>query len=111
MARARAKQNRQQNEIAEAIIAEWFRILPEVPPATPTSVTIDYGSLTAAFNDILDVQCVAIAGEELMGTQEVIRILVPKPPANSQRGLRAYLQNNRDFVSGLSSAALFGCGR
>lgn len=110
MARARAKQNRQQNEIAEAIISEWFRVLPEVPSTSPIPA-IDFGSLTAAFNDILDVQCVAVPGEEVIGGQEVIKILVPKPPANSQRGLRAYLQNNRDFVAGLSSAALFGCGR
>lgn len=110
MARARAKRNRQQNEIAEAIVAEWFRVLPEVPNGSPIP-PVDLSSLTAAFNDVLDVTCVAIAGEVTLNNQEVLRILVPKPPANSKTALREYLKDNRDFIPGMSAAVLFGCGR
>lgn len=105
MARARAKRNRQQTEIAQAIIAEWFRVLPETSGAPGT---MDANSLTAAFNDILDKTAKAIIDEE-----NVIVIVVPLPPAGvtNRSQLREYLERNQDFVAGMSAAALFGCGR
>jgi hypothetical protein len=105
MARAKAKRNRQQTEIAQAIIAEWFRILPE---NTGTPGEMDEYSLTAAFNDILDRTAKAIIDEE-----DVVVIVVPRPPAGvtNRAELKDYLSRNQDFVVGMSSAALFGCGR
>ncbi|MER9432906.1 hypothetical protein [Mesorhizobium sp. M0408] len=105
MARAKAKRNRQQTEIAQAIIAEWFRVLPD---STGNIGTMDAFSLTAAFNDILDRPTKAIIDEAA-----VVNIVVPLPPAGvaNRDQLREYLALNQDFVVGMSVAALFGCGR
>jgi hypothetical protein len=103
MARARARANRQQNEIAGVIIAEWFRLLQSRDGADGP---MDVGSLTAAFNQILDVPCEAI--EDGIDS---IKIVVPRPPRKDIAKLQEYLDKNRDFVAGLSAATLFGCGR
>ncbi|ESY10527.1 hypothetical protein NKI46_29425 [Mesorhizobium sp. M0615] len=105
MARARAKRNRQQTEIAQAIIAEWFRVLPE---SSGSIGAMDEYSLTAAFNDILDRPALAIIDDPT-----VVKIVVPLPPAGiaTRDQLRDYLARNQDFVAGMSAAALFGCGR
>jgi hypothetical protein len=103
MARARAKRNRQQNEIAEVIIAEWFRLLDTAEGADGK---MDVGSLTAALNEILDVPCEAIEDGV-----EIVKIVVPRPPRKTKAALQEYLDKNRDFVPGMSAAALFGCGR
>lgn len=102
MARARAKRNRQQAELAEAIIAEWFRML-SMPLGQRE---MDVGALTASFNEILDSPCEAIAD----GVDHV-KIVVPQPPAADVAGLIDYLERNGDFKQGMSAAVLFGCGR
>jgi hypothetical protein len=105
MARAKAKHNRQQTEIAQAIIAEWFRVLPE---SSGAPLEMDSYSLTAAFDDILDRPAKAIIDDE-----NFVVIVVPRPPAGvtTKAQLKDYLTRNQDFVAGMSAAALFGCGR
>jgi len=107
MARARVKQGHRSTEIADAIIAEWYRTLP--PRGVSGQLPMDANALTAAFSEIVDARCEAvldIAGHPL-------KIVVPLPPANvtSREDLIDYLRKNDDFRQGMGAAVLFGCGR
>ena len=104
MARARPKANRRLSEVANLIIAEWYRVLPET--ATGPILPMDAHSLTAALNQVLDEPCQAVLDEP-----SLIKIAIPLPPATTKVGLDVYLQNNVDFVVGMSNATIFGCGR
>jgi hypothetical protein len=104
MARARVKRSRQQTEIAEVIIAEWFRILPET--LGDPRAAYDVNSLKAAFSDIIEQQCRV----EFDAPDQIV-IVVPQPPAPTKSLLRDYLTRNEDFLQGMSAAVLFGCGR
>jgi hypothetical protein len=107
MARARVRITKQHNEIARVIIAEWLRILPETNPALPAK-PMDANALTAAFNSILEEPCQVVLDEE-----NLVKIAVPRPPlgVRTQAQLQTYLDNNNDFIPGMSAAVLFGCGR
>ena len=96
------------SDIADVILAEWFRVLPET--GTGDQHPMDEESLTVAFNQILDVHCIAVLDGE--GTEaDPIKIVVPRPPRDNQQELRTYLENNSDFRVGMGPASIFGCGR
>ncbi len=105
MARARARRDQSLTAIADIILAEWYRVLPERPgePMLP----MDAFALTAAFNQILEEPCQVILDEE----NQPIKIVVPLPPVGSRRALDTYIRNNRDFRQGMGVALLFGCGK
>ena len=110
MARGRIKQGRYSTEIADAILAEWYRILP--PASAPgAAVQMDANSLTAAINSILDPadRCQVILDEP----GQPIKIVVPLPPSTvtTREQLVDYIKNNDDFRQGMGAAVLFGCGR
>jgi hypothetical protein len=108
MARARVKRDRKNTDIADAIIAEWYRILPD--PNETSTRTMDANALTAAFNRIIDNQrCQAILDEK----DKPIKIVVPLPPpqVTNREQLLNYLMENDDFRQGMAAAVLFGCGR
>lgn len=104
MARARPRPDRRLTDIAHLIASEWYRVLPEDPSEQP--LDMDMLSLTAGLNQILDVTCEAIADEPGR-----IKIVIPLPPAKSKAELTEYLENNGDFMVGMGSAVIFGCGR
>jgi hypothetical protein len=105
MARARAKRNRKLTEIADTILAEWYRVLPET--SGPAPLQMDAFALTAAFNEILDTSCQAIVDEP----GQPIKIVVPLPPVDSRLSLDDYIRRNGDFAAGMGAAVIFGCGR
>ncbi|MGO4438276.1 hypothetical protein [Rhizobium sp. RAF56] len=110
MARGRIKSGRQSTEIADAILAEWYRILP--PANAPgAAAQMDANALTAAFNSVLDPsdKCQVILDEP----GKPIKIVVPLPPAGvkTKEDLLGYIQKNDDFRQGMGAAVLFGCGR
>lgn len=105
MARARARRDQSLTAIADIILAEWYRVLPEQPgePRLP----MDAFALTTAFNQILDEPCQVILDED----DQPIKIVVPLPPVGSRPALDTYIRNNRDFRQGMGVALLFGCGK
>lgn len=106
MARAGTRKGRSAKDIAEVIVAEWFRVLPSAnEPRDPWEM--DSNSLTAAFNEILDEPCVAIVDKKGLP----LNIAVPMPPVKTKEELLEYLNRNKDFFVGLGTASLFGCGR
>lgn len=105
MARGKIKQGRVSAELSDVIIAEWFRILPEVEGQG--ILPVDVHSLTAAFNAILDSPCTVVLDVE----GKPINIVVPFPPAKTRQKLKEYLEKNGDFRQGMGAAVLFGCGR
>jgi len=104
MARARPKPNRRLTEIADAILAEWYRVLPDT---SGTPLTMDMDALTAAFNEVLDTPCQAIPDE----VGKPIKIVVPLPPVDSRAKLNTYIAQNDDFLVGMGAAVIFGCGK
>lgn len=107
MARAGTRKGRSAKDIAEVIVAEWFRVLPSTAEPMRDPWEMDSNSLTAAFNEILDEPCVAIVDKKGLP----LNITVPMPPAKTREALLEYLNKNEDFFVGLGSASLFGCGR
>src|SRR5947207_1330065 len=113
MARARAKPDRKLSEIAQVIVAEWYRVLSDNPDKI---LKMDAAALSAAFNAILEDPepdpkkqkgFQAILDEE----NSPLKIVVPLPPRKTRDELTTYLQNNGDFFAGMGAAVLFGCGR
>jgi hypothetical protein len=119
MARAKIRRNRRSTDIADAIVAEWYRILPEGPVdgVIPDPLPMDSNALTGAFNQIIatvdeqgnDVRCQAVPDE----FGKPFKIAVPLPPreVTTRQQLLTYLEDNDDFRQGMGSAVLFGCGR
>ena len=107
MARGKIKEGRVSAELSDVIIAEWFRVLPDVDGQG--ILGMDVNALTAAFNSILgdDSPCQVIL--DVAG--EPINIVVPRPPATTRDKLKDYLEKNGDFRQGMGAAVLFGCGR
>jgi hypothetical protein len=108
MARGKIKHDHRSTDIADAIIAEWYRILPPRGSAAGP-MTMDASALTAAFNQILgEPRCQAV-----IDTADMINIAVPLPPkeVTSREELLDYLEKNDEFRQGMGSAVLFGCGR
>jgi hypothetical protein len=107
MARARVKHGRKLADITQAIVAEWYRVLPDAQGEE--ILPMDEYALTAAFNAILDQDCVAV----LDAKDGPIHIAVPFPPSNvdTRDKLMIYLDKNHDFWEGMGAAVLFGCGR
>lgn len=114
MARARPKNHRRSSDIAELIVAEWYRILPYRGQGA-TNLEIDVASLTAALNNILNVSArhggVAIAVPDVEG--QPLKVIIPLPPEGvaDREALDEYLARNQDFFDGMGAASLFGCGR
>jgi len=107
MARAGTRKGRSAKDLAEVIVAEWFRVLPSETEQAREPWEMDANSLTAAFNEILDEPCVAIVDKK----GQPLNIAVPMPPAKTREALLEYLGKNQDFFVGLGTASLFGCGR
>jgi|ERR1700674_5689199 hypothetical protein len=108
MARARAKQDKNLSEIADVILAEWYRVLPDIGSTAP--LTMDSAALTAAFNQILNTPCIAVL--DGAGTAaDPLKIVVPQPPVRNRQLLDNYIKNNSDFRLGMGAAVIFGCGR
>ncbi|MGE0005116.1 MAG: hypothetical protein AB7S92_05950 [Parvibaculaceae bacterium] len=112
MARGKVRPDRSAKEISDAILAEWYRVLPEGPDANgdiPAPLEMDKHALTAAFNLILDdsSRCQVILDEK----DKPIKVVVPFPPAKTRAELLKYIQENADFQQGMGVAILFGCGR
>ncbi len=107
MARGKVRPGRVSSELADVIVGEWFRILPDT--ADGSFKEMDLNAVTAAFNLILgdDSRCQAIPDEE----GKPIKIVVPLPPKKTRAELETYLKNNSDFRQGMGAAVLFGCGR
>jgi hypothetical protein len=109
MARGRVRRDRRNTDIADVVIAEWFRILPAT--GTGALLKMDANSLTAALNQILEEadRCQVVTDDE----NAPIKIVIPLPPkkVKNRQDLLLYLQDNDDFRQGMGAAALFGCGR
>ena len=106
MARARPKPERRLTEIAHLIVSEWYRVLPPHDSGPQTIRDMDEHSLTAGLNEILDERCRAVLDEP-----GFIKIIIPLPPVETKAELDAYLDDNGDFMVGMGSAVIFGCGR
>ena len=104
MARARPKPERRLTEIAHLIVSEWYRVLPE--DSSQPVLEMDEHSLTAGLNEILDERCRAVLDEP-----GFIKIVIPLPPVGTKAELDTYLDDNGDFMIGMGSASIFGCGR
>jgi hypothetical protein len=117
MARARARKKRRLREIAEVIVAEWYRVLPDQSDIDQTIKPMDKNSLTAALNNILDPNSLERHGgqAEAVLDQEnyPLKVVVPLPPhgVGTKQQLDGYLEQNGDFFEGMGAASLFGCGR
>jgi hypothetical protein len=117
MARGRARPGRRLTEISEVIVAEWFRVLPDIPGDPITDM--DQNSLTAAFSEIVNLNDPGLSRHKnlveavLDKRDEPLKILVPLPPfgVTSKLQLQNYLEDNDDFIVGMATATLFGCGR
>jgi hypothetical protein len=105
MARARVRGNQSLSAIADIILAEWYRVLPDQPGGP--ILQMDPFALTAAFNQVLDDPCEVILDE----LEKPIKIVVPLPPVKSRPALDTYIRNNKDFRQGMGVALLFGCGK
>jgi hypothetical protein len=66
---------------------------------------MDANALTSAFNDILDAPCEAVIDGD------PIKIVVPLPPVKTRKQLQTYIANNTDFLVGMGTAVIFGCGK
>lgn len=104
MARARPRPERRLTEIAHLIVSEWYRVLPE--DSSGQMLEMDAHSLTAGLNQILDEPCQAVIDEP-----GFIKIVIPLPPVSTRAELTEYLDDNGDFMVGMGSAVIFGCGR
>jgi hypothetical protein len=104
MARFGGKPNKDLEEIADLIIAEWFRVVPENPGEDV--LEMDINALTAALNNLLDLPCRAVADEE-----NLVHVIIPYPPAKTRAELEDYLTKNGQFKKKMTEATLFGCGR
>jgi hypothetical protein len=112
MARGRVRPDRNSKEISDAILAEWYRVLPNDPGSgktPPPPLEMDDMALTAAFNLVLDDQskCQVVLDEP----DKPIKVVVPLPPVATREKLVEYIENNVDFQQGMGVAILFGCGR
>jgi hypothetical protein len=111
MARGKVRPDRSAKEISNAIIAEWYRVLPNKPVSGPIPKPLDMDALalTAAFNLVLDddSRCQVVLEEE----GKPLKIVVPLPPVQTREELQKYIEKNVDFQQGMGVALLFGCGR
>lgn len=131
MARAELRVGRAIEEIGQTIVAAWASALPQRDgdPILP----LDAASLSAAFSNILNANCIAVIDKPGSGTTlPTIFIAVPYPPATYKDGLVDYLHlhyresdtpNNpknpfsprpsrkRKFSEDISQAVFFGCGK
>ena len=105
MARARVRQGQSLAAIADIILAEWYRVLPDQPGGP--ILDMDLFALTTAFNQVLDDPCEIIVDEK----GKPIKIVVPLPPVDDRPALDVYVQNNREFRQGMGVALVFGCGK
>src|SRR6266446_9934838 len=92
MARAALRPGRSYEEIGAAIVAAWFKALPDVTTPGVGPTPIDAAEMTAIFNDILVQNCVAV-----IDTATTLHIAVPYPPEASKTDLadklHKYTQN------------------
>lgn len=90
-------------QIADLIIAEWFRVVPDGPGDI---LEMDTNALTAALNNILDVPCQAVPDKE-----DLVHVVIPYPPRKTRAELEEYLDQNGQFRTKMTDATIFGCGR
>ena len=105
MARARVRPDQSLAAIADIILAEWYRVLPDQPTRPP--LAMDPFALTTAFNQVLLDPCQVILDQP----GQPVKIVVPLPPVPDRAALDVYVQNNRDFRQGIGVALVFGCGK
>jgi hypothetical protein len=115
VARAQARQGHTKQEIGQAILAAWYKVLPEHEGDPIGDINAD--ELTTLFNQILDTPCVAIVDPK----GGPINIAVPQPPdtVTSRQSLVEYLADfdpaeeapDPNYHSHISVALLFGCGK
>lgn len=98
------KQDTDLEQIAQVIVAEWFRIVPEDPGGTV--LEMDTNALTAALGNLLDLPCQAVPDKE-----NLVHIVIPYPPKTNRAELEEYLAENNQFKQKMTQATLFGCGR
>lgn len=90
-------------QIADLIIAEWFRVVPDGPGDI---LEMDTNALTAALNNILDVPCQAVPDKK-----NLVHVVIPYPPKTTRAELEEYLAENSQFKKKMTDATIFGCGR
>lgn len=120
MAKAEVRNGRSLQEIGQAIIAAWYKVLPE-DENDPVG-DIDADELTTLFNQILKQPCRAIVDPK----GGPVNIAVPQPPegVKSRQSLIEYLEDQapdqapacppaetEDFYTAFGQALLFGCGK
>ena len=113
MARARARPDRNLTEIADAILAEWYRVMPPTGQITEADIQrMDMASLSAAFTAVVEegMVCRALLDGDGSAAKPLL-IVVPRPPAKTRDELDQYVRRNQDFRSGMGAAVLFACGR
>lgn len=120
MARADAKDGHDLSEIGQAIVAAWFKVLPD--SGNPSSSVIEAAlqnlapELKVVLEKIVDATVVIQVDKD--STNEV-NIVVPFPPAKTRPGLIDYLKKfhtnpnskGRHFHDELGATTLFGCGK
>ncbi len=123
MARSRIRKDRNATDIADVILAEWYKILQigNLPAGNTDAQKearwdevlkrVDLTSLSVAFTNILEDNIVEAVLDGVGTANKPLKIVVPMPPANTLPKLDEYVQNNTDFRVGMSAAILFGCGR
>lgn len=104
MARFGKKPGKNLEEIADLIVAEWFRVVPEGPGED--ILEMDTNALTAALNNLLDVPCQAVPDKE-----DLVHVVIPYPPGKTRAELEQYLAENNQFRKKMTEASFFGCGR
>jgi hypothetical protein len=113
MAKAGTKPGRKVEDISDAILTEWFRVMPASRELTEADIlSMDMSSLTAAFNNVLadNLKCRAIIDGDGTTTKPLL-FVVPRPPVLTLEDLEDYVANHTDFRRGMGTAMLFGCGR
>jgi hypothetical protein len=116
MARADVRGRQDFQEIGAAIVAAWFKALPEQPGAPVAPIDSDEirDELQTVFARVLATN-VKIIFDPADGS--FINIVVPRPPVETRSELIEYLSNFHQASQGqhyheeLGTAVVFGCGR
>jgi hypothetical protein len=115
MARSGTRGDRELAELGQAIIAAWFKVLPDTTGGPIDDLeTMTRDELTVVLGEILDRPFELVFDPP--GENAPITIVIPQPPVSSREELVDYLRrhhrsSSRHYHEDLGTALLFGCGR
>jgi hypothetical protein len=121
MSRAGVNEDRNLWEIGQAIVAAWWKVLPDSNPNKDVNAIRDVNSpditneLTTVFKEVLDTPFKIYVDPK---DRSYINIVVPQPPEGvwARKDLIEYLTGHHksaghQYHEDLGTAVVFGCGR